>query len=66
MSCFSKVNNCWYCGYGSRQDNPLQVCCEFDCLLHLTCLREAIATLTVDDRETPIIAEEFRSRGLIT
>lgn len=54
--------DCWYCqGWIlPNQNGPLLHCEEFDCLLHLRCLQEAINQHDPNDRETPIIAEEFK------
>lgn len=49
---------CWYC---LNDSGDMNFCDEFDCYIHIECLTERIkgTDLTVD-RETKIIAEEFK------
>lgn len=55
------MNGCWFC---RKATPPLYVCCEFDTFIHMECLKQAVATMQPDDRETAIIAEEFKDELL--
>lgn len=53
----SCTNGCWYCGVST---GGLEVCCEFDCYVHRSCVESKLASLGDNvDRECLIIAEEL-------
>lgn len=53
------LGGCWYCKKAGTKGNPLSVCCEFDCMVHISCVRRVLALNDINDIEVRIIAREL-------